>query len=614
MNADNLDLPDDTAQTPISDEVMDSVDGFNEPDTDGNSDNSPSISNGNTAISDRLKAQKNAKRQRLLKLREVAPRFGLSAEEVKSLAVSGMIMPDIFDTMKITDIGRRIDAVEEHSASRLQYTNLIVPPIDIESYIEGRTTVKIDSKQYLRNLKSLSDLMVAVRGSAKILDGTAAFYAEQHAFHRVLLRLVVERQQSARVMRNSPPKYLIDFARLLESLGCDRSHLRSIDGRFVSMVRDHLGFSNAVDDSSDGDETGSEKSYDDDAAAFQSWLAEGDAVPSGMPDNESDSLNVVANNVAEDDDEYDRLARATSRALMRGDMDEARVAFANLEAFQIAVEDEFGSSEDTDSDVIVSDGAIDSASDSASDVTSESTGDVQLADRALPAKGTSEGDGGVVSADDRLDHSDDVSADVSLPINALPIKTPSVKAPSVKASEDLFGESEDRKDLKDHLVPVSLPEPVPMPEPLPASDPEPTPEPIPASEPGPEPKPFVQMHIPTKSFLKGWGLSVSEDADFPRVTGVGRLSGENELGGAGSLGRKSPFGGVFSTASATPEVIPMWARQDRPASTGERLTMNDWYRFEVGFGPYALVHMPRKLTDFVPVSDQMFPPYLDLER
>ena len=58
----------------------------------------------------------------------------------------------------------------------------------------------------------------------------------------------------------------------------------------------------------------------------------------------------------------------------------------------------------------------------------------------------------------------------------------------------------------------------------------------------------------------------------------------------------------------------MWRREDRKPSTGDRLTLDDWYRFEVPFGPYALVHMPRKFPDYVPVSDEMFPPFMDLER
>ena len=46
----------------------------------------------------------------------------------------------------------------------------------------------------------------------------------------------------------------------------------------------------------------------------------------------------------------------------------------------------------------------------------------------------------------------------------------------------------------------------------------------------------------------------------------------------------------------------------RPFDTG-RLA-----RFEVQAGPYALVHMPRKLPDYVPVSESMFPPFMELDQ
>jgi hypothetical protein len=291
----------------------------------------------------------------------------------------------------------RIEAVQSYAGARVQYTNLMLPPRDIEAYLEGdQKPIKIDSKAYFKVEKSLADLMIAVRGSAKILDGLGAAYAEQYALHHDLLRLVVERQQLARAMRNSPPKYLIDFARLMESLGCDRNHLRSVDGKLVRLIRERLGLD-------DGDDA----SADAEARRFRAWWAE----EGSLAESEDSSEN-----------ELDRLSKVAAKALRSGDLDAARSAFADLEAYDTSLEDEFGSDgpgdaadENTDEDLVEAgpagslaetDGTATAGSNKAKgDGPSGADADEDIAGRA----GTAEGDGGVSSAD--VSEQDSGSAD-----------------------------------------------------------------------------------------------------------------------------------------------------------------------------------------------------------
>ena len=301
----------------------------------------------------RLQDDKNATRQRRSKLQGMASKFGLSEEEVRMLAVAGLMMPDLFSAMMISDPERRVDAVQDYSRMRVQYTNLMVPPRDVEAYLDGSRSIKIDSKPFIKNERSLGELMVAVRGAAKILDGMGAAYAEQHAFLRELLRLVVERQQMSRVMRSSPPQYLIDFARMLESLGCERNHLRSVDGKLVRMIREHIGLTDEA----------AGRSVDSDVARFRSWLAEEEELAG--PDR----------NEGGEPDEFHRLSKIAAQALMNGDLDAARLAFADLEKFNASLEDSFGAlgtgvdAEDAEDETLVEAGPIGGLYDTGNTVT-----------------------------------------------------------------------------------------------------------------------------------------------------------------------------------------------------------------------------------------------------
>ena len=458
--------------------------GLNSVDTDNGPEFGPELING-MSRAEILQVDKNAARNRRLKLKGMALKFGLSDEEVKVLTSAGLMMPDIFDAILIDDVNRRNMVVEESAGNRVQYTNLMAPPLDIEAYIDGRVTIKIDSKPYIENAKSLSELMIAVRGSSKMLDGIASAsayaYAEQKALHGHLLRQVVERQQMARAMRNSPPSYLIDFARLMEMLGCQRNHLRSADGRLVSMIKRHLGLDNDANDANDAD-------GDDEADYFKSWLAEENALAGDDSDLDMNS---------EDINEFDRLSRIAARALMDGDLVRAKSAFADLESYDALIEGSFGADSIDDDDALDDDKIV------------------------------SPGGG----------------ADAPLPVES--ISAVPAHNPATEQSEALL------------LKPVRL---------------------------------------------MDWGERVAPDSDHGRVDGYGRIDS------------RDAFGGIVSLASGVPDVIPMWARKDRPRSTGRVLGLNDWYRFEVPVGNYALVHMPRKLPEFSPVTDNMFPPYIDIVR
>ncbi len=510
---------------------------------------------GGISSEERLQADKNTARQRRSKLRGVASKFGLTDEEVRGLAAAGLMMPDVFQALMIDDIGRRVGAVEEDARMRVQYTNLMVPPRDIDAYISGDATIRIDSKHYLKTEKSMAELMVVVRGSAKMLDGIGVLYAEQHAFHRAMVRALIERQQVARVMRNAPPKYLVDFARLLESLGCDRTHLRSADGSFVRMVREYLG----ITDEDAG------RSSDADADRVQAWFAEEDALA------ESEAVEQG------DEDEFVRLSKLAAKALYAGDLETARATFADLEAYEASLEDEFGSAgsgqaadDNTDEDMVEASpvGGLAETGDVATAGANKAEGsgpagadaDGDIAGRA----GTAEGGGGVSPAD--VSQDDSGSADGQ--------KGPTAESPASSGTD-------------------AVPSPT-----VTAIPPEPKVEVQPEAKPSATPS----RHKPTGVHQTGWAVTAPVDVEHSRVTGVGRLPGADA------------FGGIASLAALTPDVVPMWDRVDRQASTGDRLTLADWYRFEVPFGPYALVHMPKKLAEYVPVRDEMFPPYISLDR
>lgn len=100
-----------------------------------------------------------------------------------------------------------------------------------------------------------------------------------------------------------------------------------------------------------------------------------------------------------------------------------------------------------------------------------------------------------------------------------------------------------------------------------------------------------------KKMMATWGYIAAEGAEYSRVQGPGRVTGDD------------PFGGVISAAAATPEVIPMWDRANRQGSSTGALGADDWYRIEVPRGPYALVHMPAYREIWEQSREVSFPPY-----
>ena len=438
--------------------------------------------NGNIAsnlANKRSVFDKNELRSRRSKLRKMSSVIPLDDEEISALSSAGMLMPDPYRLLLESDPISRLQMSENDPRRRVQYTNMLVPPTNVDELLkDDPKPVRMGSKEYLLGEKSAADLMVAVRSSAKVLSSFRVAYAEQYALHEELLRLVQERKVVSKMRRLAAPGYLIDFARLMEMLGCQRNHLRSADGRLVSIIKQHLGLDNDANDT-DGD---------DEADYFKSWLAEENALAGDDSDSDANS---------EDIDEFDRLSRIAARALMDGDLVRAKSAFADLEAYDALIEGSFGADSIDDDDALDDDKIV------------------------------SPGGG----------------ADAPLPVES--ISAVPANNPATEQSEALL------------LKPVRL---------------------------------------------MDWGERVAPDSDHGRVDGYGRIDNPDA------------FGGIVSMASGVPDVIPMWARKDRPRSTGLVLGLNDWYRFEVPAGNYALVHMPRKLPEFSPVTDNMFPPYIDIVR
>lgn len=512
----------------------------------------------------RAAANRNETRMRRRRLAAFAPILGIDVDEIRSLASAGMMLPDPYKMLLESDPMRRAEIAENDARYRVQYTRLMVPPKNIDDFIgDDPKTVRIGTKVYVRNEKSLAELMVAVRSTRKVMDAFRRAYEEQHELLSELLRLVQEKMTVAKVMRHSVPSYLLDFARLMESLGCKRNDLRYVDGRVVRAIREALDLV--------GDDV--ELGADEAAERFQLWLAEDDAIEGSEPDG------------GDDTDEFERLSRIAATALMKGDMDAARAAFAGLEEYKAVLERSFGVSADGEADADDQADADDEAdSDDQEDADADDGTDSDTADAT-----SSRSD---IGPDAGSDSGNISTVDDPVVSTAGPVADSIVNAEG--DGRDFAGLTAEDTGSGSRFVSGSQPSALTA---EPASQSTLIPAPTPASEPTPQPSP-----APTHKILTGWAVTAPVDIEYPRVTGVGRIAGPD------------PFGGIAFLAASTPEVVPMWEREDLPASMGDRLTLNDWHRFEVPFGNYALVHMPRKLNDFGPVRDELFPPYIDLQQ
>lgn len=471
---------------------------------------------------------RNAMRAARNKLRRRSAIFGLDEEEVRVLAAAEMMFSDVFELMAESDPFRRIEQSEAKARARVQYSDLMIPPRDIDELLEdsGRT-VRLNSKAFVQLEKSLPELMTALRGSAKILDQVGRVYAEQHALHMELLRLAEERRQSIRLRRQAAPSYLVDFARMLESLGCRRNDLRSVDGKVVRAIRNAL---NLDDPDRDMGPDGSVVPGDEDEAEglrLQSWLLEGDL--------SSPSEDASGEDVAED---FESLSRALARSVMDGDLAQAADYLHRLQVMDGLVEDSFGGPDFA----------------------------------------------GLAEADVQADAGEDGEAGAG-----------AVEVPAGEAPAGAFGEDPAR-------TPGEAPTVTPRHEPALAA--------APLSEaPAPSPVPAIPA-LPRFDFT-GIGLFVPPpgegSAGYERASGAGRVSG--------TFSPQEAFGGVISLAASSPEVIPMWAREDRRSERPDGLLgLADWYRFEVPAGDYALAQLPRHLRHYPAVTDDHFPAHAEIGR
>ena len=573
---------------------------------------------------------KNELRSRRLKLRQMSSVIPLDDKEISALASAGMLMPDPYRLLLESDPISRLQA-SENVRYRVQHTNMLVPPTNVDELLkDDPKLVRIGSKEYLSGEKSMADLMIAVRASAKVLSSFRVAYAEQHALHEELLGLVQERQVLSRMRRSSAPGYLIDFARMLESLGCKRNHLRLVNSKIVVLIREALKLNSGNAD----------QGFDNEAERLQRWLDEDEAL------SLDDAIDV-------EDDEFDRLSRIAAKALMDGDLGRAKSAFADLEAYDALIEEGFGADSIDDEDDEGSD-----ADAVADDVLTqiEETAEIPSV-VSLPLEGSD------------IDLGDDVkgaSLDAPSPIEQSAPFGASPKPASVPASGPISNPASGPIS-NPASGPISNPAsgPILKPESAPAIKLAPTVGPkvsapalatVPASElpvSGSE-LPMVNPNAGSsdgKGNGKGNGNAIAQDAVTPSQKSdaapakiepfssvviqqnedpealaaepvmlvdwgerVGSESEHARVDGFGWIAGSDGFGGIVSMASDVSDVIPMWSRKDRPSSTSGVLGLNDWYRFEVPAGNYALVHMPRRIPEFLPVSDNMFPPYIDIER
>lgn len=478
-------------------------------------------------------ADKNEARKWRGKLAAVATFAGLEEAEIRALAAAELMLPDPFRMLLDSDPMSRVETAESRARHRVQHTDFMASPGELNELLSGsRRPVGIRSTSYLATEKSLAELMVAVRGARKIVDAFRRGYEEQHALLNELLRLVQERMMTARVQRHSVPAYLLEFARLMESIGCKRNDLRYVDGRVVRAIREALK----------GNRDEAEFDAEAEAARFQAWSAEGDITPR--------------------ETEFERLSRSAATALMNNDMATARAVFAALEMHEATPQ---GGSESP-------------AGKEPKHYETHSDGVEQRMGLGVAGAGSAE-----ISAPESAQRSPILAGvDGDLPGNADAYSGAAIREWSAIDAGKVLGAAAGSGAPEDRAK-TSSPPASPTPSDLPSRPP--------ASSPSCAP-----------SGLMDWAVKAPVVLAHGRVTGIGRLPGGD------------PFGGVRSLAKATPDCVPMWDREDRPMSASGRLTTDDWYRFEVPFGPYALVHMPKMLIDYAPVQDEMFPPFLALEQ
>lgn len=495
---------------------------------------------------------KNETRSRRSKLKEISSVIALDDAEISSLASAGMMMPDPYCLLLEPNPFHRLLTTENIARNRVQLTNLMVPPVNVDELLEDDPKpVRIGSKEYMRGEKSMSELMIAVRSSSKVLSAFRVAYSEQYALHEELLRLVQERQVISKMRRSLAPGYLIDFARMLESLGCKRNHLRLVNSRIVILIRDALKLN-------------SEESYEgfqNEAGRLQRWLDEDEAL--SFDDN-------IELDDSEDVDEFDRLSRIAAKALMDGDLTRAKSAFSDLEAYDELIEEGFGAESIDDGDTALDEALV--LDNDASSVNEPSITEIEKTAEIPPVVSLPPEGSDIILG--KSGNNDSKSALPELPVGFSNLPegasyslSADPELPSVSSTFSVSGSQKTAtvitESKRNEQAEVLVTEPV---------------------------------------MLTNWGERADPNVNYYRGDGYGRVAGSDG------------FGGIVSMASGVSDVIPMWLRENRPSSMSGVLGLNDWYKIEVPAGNYALVHMPRRLPEFLPVSDKMFPPYRDIER
>jgi hypothetical protein len=112
-------------------------------------------------------------------------------------------------------------------------------------------------------------------------------------------------------------------------------------------------------------------------------------------------------------------------------------------------------------------------------------------------------------------------------------------------------------------------------------------------------KPQSDLHF--QKWIDGWAIAPSDEVDYERAEGIGRLESDD------------PFGGFLAESNLPAEISPMWMRTTRPDAGSLPLGAHSWCKFEASRGPYAIVNRVKAIPKrYLPITDAAFPPYSNL--
>ena len=258
---------------------------------------------------------KNEASRNRRKLTAIAKMANLTEVEIDILATAMLQSADPFRILSNNDPISSIEAAERNARRRVQYTDLMAGPYELGDLLStNQPPIGIRSKAYVDTEKSIAELTVAVRGARKVMDAFRLAYEEHRTLLNELLRQLEEKKMVAQTLRHNVPKYLLEFARLLEKISCNRNHLRYVNGGVVKAIRQAIC-------------ANKDAQFDAEAEAeiFQRWLAES---PPGS--------------------EFHRISRIVFTTLKDSDFNAAREAFAALEMHVATRGDTTGSTDITE--------------------------------------------------------------------------------------------------------------------------------------------------------------------------------------------------------------------------------------------------------------------------